>query len=236
MIKRLSIFIFFVFNCLCAANAQMQIWRVHLNGNEYYPINAPEKGYYPILWYSSTEGRGVLLGGFGGGVSWSNRLKGKWGLKTQVNVFRSRYYDEPVIVLDENGFAYGAVIGIATNLNLSALGIPRYSVAEWLDVGAGLGLQSVILAKSNYGKAKILGEEKELNFTNKSLQPVVLVLPVETTVYFWNRFSFSTRLEFALTKVSRLSYASNERSMLLVLEAGYRLNKANKPMPVTDNQ
>ncbi|MCW5921510.1 MAG: hypothetical protein KIS77_04145 [Saprospiraceae bacterium] len=234
MIRRLSIFIFFVLNCLCAIKAQS--WRIHLNVNEYYPINAPEKGYYPILWYSSTEGRGVLLGGFGGSVSWTNTLKSKWDLKVQLNISRSRYYDEPAIVLDENGFAYGAVIGIATNLNLSALGIPRYSVADWLDVGAGLGLQSVILAKSDYGKAKILGEKKELNFTNKSLQPVVLVLPVETTVYFWDRFSFSTRLEFALTKVSRLSYASNERSMLLVLEAGYRLNRANKPMPVTDNQ
>jgi len=225
MKKRVSIFIFFVFNCLCAANAQTQIWRVHLNGNEYYPINAEEKGYYPILWYSSTEGRGVLLGGFGGGVSWTNTLKSKWDLKVQLNISRSRYYDEPAIFVDENGQALGAAIGITTNLNATALGIPKYSVARWLDLGAGLGVHGTLLSKSDYGEAFIFGKKENLKFTNKSLQPVVLILPVEFTTYIGWRLSFSARAEFSLTKISKIPYASDERFMMLFVEVGYRFGK-----------
>jgi hypothetical protein len=188
------------------------------------------------LWYSDTEGRGVLLGGFGGGVSWSKPLKDRWGLKAQLNVLRSRYYDEPVIFVDEIGQHLGAAIGITTNLNLTVLGIPKYSVAKWLNLGVGLGVHSTLLSKSDYGEALILGNKEDLKFTNKSLQPVVLTLPVEVTTHVGRRLSFSTRLEFSLTRISKIPYASNERFMLLFIEAGYRLSKEKTSKPVTNNR
>ncbi len=215
----------FVFSVLYSANAQR--WAVHLNVNEYYPLYAPEKGYYPIRWYSSDEGRGVLLGGFGGGVSWSAPLKGAWRLKAQANLLRSRYYDEPVLFVDEQGQSLGAGIGITTNLNATAFCIPAFQIARHWQIGAGLGLQSALLSKSDYGEAIIQGEKKNLKFKNKSIQPAVITLPVELACIF-GRFSLSCRLEVALTKVSRLSYASDERFVNSVFELGYRFGAADE--------
>ena len=212
-----------------------QRWSIHLNVNEYYPLYAPEKGYYPILWYSSDEGRGVLLGGFGGGVSWSKSMTDHWRLKAQANLLRSRYYDEPVLFVDEQGQSLGAGIGITTNLNVTAFCIPTYQFARRWQIGVGLGLQSTLLSKSDYGKFIVQGEKKNLKFNNKSVQPAVLTLPVELTRTF-GRFSLSCRLEVALTKVSRLSYASDERFVNGVLELGYRFGKGDQTITPVFNR
>jgi hypothetical protein len=204
-----------------------QTWRLHLNVNEYYPIYADEKGYYPVLWYSGDDDRGLLFGGFGGGVSWHKSWGPRWGLKAQANLFRSRYYDEPVILLDENGAPIGAILGVTTNLNTNLLCIPTFSVAPWLQVGAGLGVQGLLLSKSDYGKAAVQGRPRDLKFTNRSVQPVIMTLPVECA-FMHDRFSLSFRFEFSLTKVSRLPYAVNERFMTGFVEFGYRLGKGKE--------
>lgn len=54
-----------------------QTWSVHLNGNETYPINNESKTYHPILWSSSKDERGLIIGGFGAGVSYLMPLKEK---------------------------------------------------------------------------------------------------------------------------------------------------------------
>lgn len=209
------------FNSLSFLNAQQ--WTLHLSGNESYPLQAPGKGQYPILWYSSAEGRGVLLGGFGGGVSWQRNWKAPWLLKAQTNVFRSRYYDEPIFVVDEQGQSLGARLGISTNLNVNVLALAKAELAPWMQLGIGLGVQGQILSRSSYGEALISGEARSLKFWNPSLAPVMLVLPAEASSLIGRRWSVTARAELGLSPASRLPYAKKGRWLNTVLEVGYLL-------------
>ena len=220
MIRTVSLVNLLIFIALSSASAQR--WAVRLQMNEYYPLFAEAKGYYPMLWYSDAEGRGVLLGGFGGGVSYASPLKGNWSLKTQANVSRSRYYEEPVLFTDDNGQSLGARAGITTNLNINAFCMPVCELSRRWQAGIGLGVQSALLSKSDYGEVILFGEKTKLKFTNQSIQPLVVTLPVEIT-YLFGRFSLSYRLEAGLTKISRLPFASGERFIAGVIELGYRL-------------
>ena len=202
-----------------------QTWAVHLNTNETYPLFNDLKGQYPILWYSSDDDRGVLVGGFGAGVSYQKPWKKNRQLKFQVNTQRSRFYDLPTIFLDENGNPLGAFIGVNTNWNASGLGMAIFPITknqQWL-FGIGLGVRGTFISKSDYGEAFVNGQKTSLKLKNKSLSPAAVLLPLEFTKFLGERFSVSTRLELALTKVSRLSAYSKERSMVFFLEIGYRI-------------
>ncbi|KAA3620981.1 MAG: hypothetical protein DWQ02_28505 [Bacteroidetes bacterium] len=202
-----------------------QDWTIHLNGNETYPIGNDQLGQYPILWYSSTEGRGVLVGGFGLGVSYRKPLNDQLNIKLQLNGQRSRFYDEPTIFTDFNGAPLGGIIGINTNLNISALAIPSLSITpgKAFNLGLGLGARGVLWSRTDYGVASVNGVETELKLKNKSLAPFVLLLPVEAS-WTSGRFSVATRAEFSITKTTRLSN-KNDRSFILFIELGYRIAK-----------
>jgi hypothetical protein len=204
---------------------EAQSWAIHINGNETFPIGNELLGQYPILWYSSTEGRGVLVGGFGAGVSYTKPFQETLKIKYQVNGQRSRFYDEPTVFSDFNGQPLGAIIGINTNLNLSAFAMPLLSFLpdKKATFGAGLGLRGVLYSRSNYGTAFVDGMEADLKLHNNSLAPLVLILPVEIA-YTAGRFSMATRGEFSVTKTTRLS-VRNDRSLAVFVELGFRLGK-----------
>lgn len=201
---------------------EAQSWSIHINANETYPLSNELLGQYPMLWYSSSEGRGVLVGGFGLGVSYQTALNEKFRIKYQVNGQRSRFYDEPTVFNDYNGQALGGIIGINTNLNLSGFALPYLEILpdKNISLGAGLGLRGVFYSKTDYGTAVVNGITTTLKLNNKSLAPLVLILPVEVS---WapGRFSVATRGEFSVTKTSRLS-AKNDRSFVVFVELGYR--------------
>ena len=141
--------------------AVSQNFAFHLNGNTTFIANNDLKGQYPILWYSPDDDRGILVGGFGVGVSYHHLWKEKNLLKVQLNAQRSRFYDTPTIFLDENGNPLGAFIGINTNLNASLFGMPVFSIAEnkkW-QVGAGLGLRGTFYSKTDYGETFVNGKK-----------------------------------------------------------------------------
>ncbi|MEO1259621.1 MAG: hypothetical protein AAFZ15_12530 [Bacteroidota bacterium] len=206
-------------------NVTAQTWAFHINGNTAYPVNNDLKSAYPILWYSSEDDRGVLVGGFGAGVSHTRPLKGNIKLKIQLNGQRSRFYDMPSIFYDVNGAPIGAIIGINTNLNTSLFGMPVFSLSEnqkWR-FGAGLGLRGTFTSKSDYGETFVQGQKTSLKLKNKSLAPVHLFLPLELTKYFGEHFFASTRVEAAITKVSKLPNYKKERSAFVFAEIGYQL-------------
>jgi hypothetical protein len=205
---------------LCFLHMEAQQWSIHINGNETYPIANDQLGQYPILWYSSKEGRGVLVGGFGLGVSFTTPLKEKLNIKYQLNGQRSRFYDEPTVFSDFNGVPIGGIIGINTYLNVSALAIPMFKLIpeKNINLGAGLGVRGVFWSRTDYGVASVNGIETELKLRNKSLAPVVAFLPVELS-WASGRFSVATRGELSITKTSRLS-AKNDRSFIVFAELG----------------
>ncbi|MDZ4681141.1 MAG: hypothetical protein SH848_17775 [Saprospiraceae bacterium] len=218
-------FLTIIFLCTLAAPAlKAQTWAVYLSGNEYYPLNSTNKTYYPILWYTSKDDRGVLLGGFGAGVSYEKQYKPTFSLKYQVNLQRSVFYDEPYFATDENGFIFGALIGINTHYNATTLCIPRYHMGKW-SVGLGLGSRITAYAQVDYGEALVNGEKEDLLLKSKALAPFVLTLPLEVSFQPWLHWVVNCRAELGVTPASRLSAYDSERGLSAVLEVGYRFVK-----------
>lgn len=205
---------------LAAFSLEAQTWTVYLSGNEYYPLNVENKSQYPILWYTSKEDRGVLLGGFGAGVSYERQYKPTFSLKYQVNLQRSLFYDEPYLARDENGQILGAVIGINTHYNVTTLCIPRYHIGKWT-LGLGLGGRINAYTQVDYGKAFVNGVEEDLILKSNTLSPFVLTLPLEVSFQPWLRWVVNCRAELGVTRSSRLSAYASERALSAVVEVGY---------------
>lgn len=218
MHKTLILFILCVFN---TGFLSAQIWTAYLSGNEYYPVNSENKSYYPILWYSGDEGRGVLLGGFGAGVSYEKLLDPTFSLKYQINLQRSVFYDEPFIATDENGFPFGAVIGINIHYYSTLLCLPKYHFGKW-SAGLGLGGRGIFSSKTDYGGVIVQGNIRDLSVKNKAQSPVILMIPFEFSYQPWQRWIFTARAELGLSKASRLAADVSERSLVTVFEVGYR--------------
>ncbi|PHN05796.1 hypothetical protein [Flavilitoribacter nigricans] len=224
--KRLSFLLpAFILVFAWASALEAQLWQVHLNGNETFITGNELQGQYPILWYSGDEGRGVLVGGFGGGVSYTTVRMGAYRLRYQLNLQRSRFYDHPVIFHDENGQMLGGVIGINTNLNASLQASWQWLLGSHYAMGVGLGTRYTFRSITDFGKLEVRGQTTALKERNYALAPEVLFLPVEFSSYF-GRFSYALRLEAGLTNFSRLDAFRGDRGHLLFLEVGYRLGKA----------
>ncbi|NUO02109.1 MAG: hypothetical protein HUU01_16005 [Saprospiraceae bacterium] len=210
-----------------ACTSIAQTWTVYLSGNEYYPLNSSVKSYYPILWYSSGDDRGILLGGLGAGISYEHRYQTMFSVKYQANLQRSVFYDEPYFATDENGFVLAALIGINTNYNATLLCIPRHHMGKWT-LGLGLGSRINAYAKVDYGEAIVNGEKKDLNLRSKVLRPLVLTIPLEVSFQPWLHWVFNFRAEYGVTRASRLTGHPSERSLSAVIEVGYRFVKILK--------
>jgi hypothetical protein len=201
---------------------QSQEWRLQLNGNETYPTGNELQGYHPILWYSSDDGRGIIVGGFGGGVSYTTAVHSRFNFRYQLNAQRSRFYEQPAVINDVNGLPVVGAIGINTNLNAALFVLPQFSFNQHLKAGFGLGLRYTAYSRIYYGYYEEEGKKMKLKVPNESMAPFVAFVPVEITAIA-GRFSLGVRAEPALTNVSRLSAYSGDRSTVLFVELGYKL-------------
>jgi hypothetical protein len=200
-----------------------QTWALHLNGNETYTLGNDLKGNHPVLWNSQAQDK-VVFGGFGLGVSNTRAIKENTLLRFQANLQRSRFYDVPSIIRDENGLPLLASIGINSNYNLGLLSMAFWQFGKHrrLEAGAGLGGRAVFFAKTDFGKAYVNGEKASLNLRNKAMSPAVLLLPISFG-YRVGRFSFANRAEIALSRVNRIAAWKKERSIILFVEVAYHL-------------
>ncbi len=202
-----------------------QEWGVHINLNELYPMGNDQKSYYPALWYSSTEGRGVLLGGFGAGVSWEKPWKERIHLRGQILIGRTRHYDSPVIYANENGVVLGAVIGIATHLQSTILGMATYDLFPWMRMGTGVGLQATLLGWTNYGESILNGKKTDLLFREQTRRPMAVVLPFELSFSLGGPWRVRERLEWSLTPISHQAGQENERFLINQVEVSYTFGR-----------
>lgn len=200
-----------------------QNWRVYLNGNETFFIGNNLLGQYPILGYSNDEGRGLLVGGFGAGVSYSPERSGAFQIKYQLNVQRSRFYDHPIILSNENGEQLLAFIGINTHWQTAFMAVPQFQIGKYLQGGLGLGGRYRFLSFTDFGETTIRGQKTRVIVANNSLTPIGIYIPLELS-YNLGRFSITTRLEPELTHFSRLDYFRGGRSTTFFLEFGYSLD------------
>ena len=201
-----------------------QSWQIHINGNETYHIGNETLGYYPIFWYSSNDDRGVLIGGFGLGASYSRPLNEKIDVKYQINAQRSRYYDSPIILRDFNGALVGGVLGINTNYNISGFALPQVYLFKKINLKAGLGLgfRYYLHSKSDYGEAYIQGNLTALKVKNNSRSPFLITIPLELSQTI-KRWVFAVRAEGSINSTSLLNLYNNERSVMFFVEIGYKL-------------
>lgn len=201
--------------------AEGQNWGVTLHMNELYPLGNELKGYYPALWYSSTEGRGILLGGFGAGAFWETPLDRLVRLRIQAVISRTRYYDTPTIFSDANGQLLGAYIGTATQLNTTLLGLIETDLLSWMHLASGVGFTGTPWAVTNYGDALVNGRKTSLLLRDRSRKPIVFILPVEVSFSLGSHFRIRGRIEWGITPVSRRADQRNERFVVNYLEASY---------------
>lgn len=213
--------------CLNTKKVFCQHWQIHLNGNETYITGNDLQGYYPILWYSSNDDRGVLVGGFGAGVSYTSAQRGIYQIKYQFNAQRSRFYDHPAIFTDENGEPLGGFIGINTNLNASAMVVPQIVFSNRLSAGLGLGTRYTFYAITDLGETFIRGEKVKLKQRNNSIRPLGLFVPLEITGTL-GRFGLTARIEPALTNFSRVEYFKGDRASLFYVEFSYRISSVTE--------
>lgn len=207
-----------VFALLLSQNLTAQ-WSIQLNINEYYPLGNDLKTGFPALWYDSKDDRGLLFGGFGGGVSYRKTwLEGRRNWWFRLDVQRSRFYDVPVAFVDENGQALGAYIGVNTHLNATALAMPEFVFGKF-SAAAGLGLRGVFWSKTDYGEWFVQGEKTSLKLRNRSLSPVAVVLPMVFKRRFGRRIGLALRSDFILTPASRVF--KKERAVVVFGEVSY---------------
>lgn len=202
-----------------------QNWAFHINGNETYPVFNELKTQHPILWYSKAQEK-IVFGGYGVGVSNARSWKGKSTLRFQANAQRSRFYDIPSIIRDENGNPLGASLGVNTNYNLALLSMILLPLDEKnrFHAGIGLGMRATVFSQTKYKATNYNGDEKDYRLRNKSLTPVVLLLPMMVQVNF-GRFSVAGRGELAITRTNRIDEWSKERSFVTFIELGYRISQ-----------
>lgn len=217
------------FLTLVPLTSSSQSLNLHINLNETYPLGNEQMGYYPMLWYSSTEGRGILLGGFGVGLSYIKPRSEKLQVEIETHLQRSRYYDIPIILKDINGSPVGARIGIANNYNATILALAKYKISSKYDthIGIGLGAKIIAYAHTNYGPTTVLGEEFELNIRNNSLAPVVATIPVEISQKI-KKITLTIRAEITLSPTMRIYPRTGERSFITYVDFGYLIKNFDK--------
>ncbi|MEO1452093.1 MAG: hypothetical protein AAFV07_21355 [Bacteroidota bacterium] len=213
--------------CLASFNTEAQTWRIHVNGNEIYPLNDQELGYFPILLYDNKYAKNIVVGGFGLGISYTIPLKQQLDFKGQVNIQRSRFYDRPVALINPLGEPIGGSIGINTQLNALAMGLAIWAPGQqerW-KTGAGLGLRSNLWAGVNYGTFELGGDEEIKVIRDRTQSRLILLLPVEVQVALRPRWTLAGRAEYAITPTSRFPTYRQQRMVHATVEVSYTLTK-----------
>jgi hypothetical protein len=139
----------------------------------------------------------------------------------QLNVQRSRFYDQPAVLYDFNGQPILGNIGVQTNLNASLLALTTIKLLPRLHVGAGLGVRGLLYARTDYGTYTENGETTPLKLRNHSQPPLLALLPAELAFQISERWRLANRWEWGLTRASRIY--QQERHLWSMLEVGFRL-------------
>lgn len=191
------------------------------NGNLYLPINNPEKGTYPILWYDKETTPKVLIGGFGVGIAaWKHRTN-KVSLKGQGNFSRHVYWGEPIIITDDSGNPIQDYVAGVVDYSLDLTALAHYSLNPKISVGTGIGMQ-VMLA--SLIRTPDVFDAKSTIALNKFYKRLMPVIPVELTYKSVSK-SYSIRYEQGLLNRYKSNIAAYKKDSfgLLSFEIGFKI-------------
>lgn len=194
---------------------------ITLNGNQYLPIQNPEKGRYPVLWYDKETDPKLLIGGFGAGVSAFRPLKEKVSLKAQANLSKQTYWGEPVRLVDEVSLPTGDFLAGSSDYAVGITALAHYFFKEKLSVGTGLGGQILLVSLSRVPEFR----DEIPVVRNRYYRPFMPVLPVELS-FKSQKHLFNIRYEHGLLNRYKrdLGAYKKDRFGLLSFEVGFKVN------------
>lgn len=199
-------------------------WFIAPNVNLYLPIGTPYKGVYPVLGYDKQTTPKVLVGGFGVGVSALKPYGEKLTLKGQANLSKHTYWDEPVVLTDENGSPVRDYLSASSDYTLGLTATGHYQFTDKFSAGTGLGGQAMLVSLTRLPPNSITGPVEAQVATIRSYKRLVPMLPVELSLKL-EKVLFNVRYEHGLlNRLKRpLANYQTDRFGLLTFEVGFRL-------------
>lgn len=197
-----------------------------INGNLLYPINNPNQGVYPILFYDKETDPKILIGGFGMGLSTISKAKNnKIGFKGQINLSRHAYWDEPVYTRDAANNSLGPYQSGTIDYSAGLMATIQYEFASNFSGGAGLGSQVLLTSNSRIPELQTSsGQIKKSYAANGYYKTFMPVIPVE--VSFQNdKYLFNIRYEQAVLNRYKepLSEYKDGSYGILTFEIGFKI-------------
>lgn len=199
-------------------------WFIAPNVNLYLPIGTPYKGVYPVLWYDKETTPKVLIGGFGVGVSALKPYGEKLTLKGQANLSKHTYWDEPLMLTDENGSPVRDYLAASSDYTLGMTVTGHYQFTGGFSAGTGLGGQVLLVSLVRLPPNYITGPDEEQVATSRYYKRLVPMLPVELSLKL-EKILFNVRYEHGLLNRLKKPLADyqTDRFGLLTFEVGFRL-------------
>jgi hypothetical protein len=140
-------------------------------------------GVYPIVGFKKDLKNKFLFGGLNAGLSHLKPIGEHFDLKTTVNISRQVYWDEPVRY--NKGPNPQDALGVdqprTAEYYFSPSGVIHYTRRTHFSVGAGLGLQLLLVSKKRFPEraAAVAGTVSNDPVKNREYKPVMPVIPVE---------------------------------------------------------
>jgi hypothetical protein len=192
------------------------------NGNLYLPINNPEKGTYPILWYDQDTDPKLLIGGMGVGAAVWKEVHPRLSLKGQANLSKQASWGEPIGAGDGGGNSLGAFLGGSADYTVGVGAMGHFFLTEKLSVGTGLGGQLLLLSLSRVPDN--FPDAKRSFVVNRYYRPFIPTIPLEVSIKT-PRKVFSVRYEQGLINRIKgdLGKSKRENFGLLFFEMGFKI-------------
>lgn len=199
-------------------------WFITPNVNLYLPMGNPYKGTYPVLWYDKNTSPKVLIGGFGVGVSALKPSGEKVTLKGQANLSKHTYWDEPIVITDQNGGPITDYVAGSSDYTLGITATAHYQFTDRFSVGTGLGSQVLLVSVVRLPPNYFTGPDEEQTGTSRYYKRVLPMLPVEVSLKL-EKVLFNVRYEHGLLNriKGELAQYKTDRFGLLTFEFGFRL-------------
>jgi hypothetical protein len=198
-----------------------------INGNLLYPINNPNQGVYPILFYDKETDPKLLIGGFGIGISTISQAKNSnVGIKGQLNLSRHAYWDEPVFMRDAANSPLAPYQSGTIDYSVGLTGTIQYEFISNFFGGVGLGSQVLLTSLSRVPENPNSSGNPEKPYTTNGYYKILMpVIPIDLT-FQRDNYLFNIRYEQALLNRYKkpLSDYKNGSYGILTFEIGFKIN------------
>ena len=219
----LPLFLLFFSTLKTYSQASGPEYFVTVNGNLYLPINNPNKGVYPILWYDKETNPKLLIGGLGVGLSAFKPLKDKISLKGVINISKHTYWDEPIGLVDISGYDLQLLVAGSSDFSIDLAATAHYFLTERISVGTGLGSQLLLTTLARLPEFQDIKASVAAHRYYKRLMPT---LPVELS-FKTKKNLFNIRYEYGLLNRYKKDIAvyKKDKFGLLSFELGFPVNQ-----------